>query len=520
MRSRNLPFRRTLTGLAVFVAAATVSAAPAHAGLIGGLLDTTTGLVDNTLGVVTAGWDRDATTAPVRLSTVADAIGADDLWARGITGSGIGVAVIDTGIAPVQGLDAPGKVVNGPDLSFESQSADYRYIDSFGHGTHMASIVAAKDSTGFRGIAPGAHIVNVKVGNYQGAVDVSQVVAAIDWVVAHRNDPGMNIRVLSLAYGTDGTQAYTSDPLTHAVESAWRNGIVVVAAAGNDGTERSSLVNPAYDPLVVAVGAADIKNTPSAADDTVAPFSSRGNSSRRVDVVAPGVSIAGLRNPGSTIDDANPNAVVDERFFRGSGTSQAAAVTSGAVALLLQARPSLTPDMVKALLRTSATPLANASLASQGAGRVNVYAAAVTGVPLGYSQSATRSTGTGSLEAARGTSHVASDDIELRGEQDIMGSPWVGATWAPTSTNGTAWNGGTWNGAEWTGACWCGTSFATTTWEGKSWTGKSWTGKSWTADEWTGKSWTGKSWTGKSWTGKSWTGKSWTGKSWTSPHLG
>jgi serine protease AprX len=514
MRSRSLS--RLLSGLALSTAVVASSAAPAQAGLLGGLLDTTTGLLDNTLGIVTAGWDDGTTTQPVRMSTVAAAIGADDLWARGITGTGIGIAVVDTGIAPVTGLDSAGKVVNGPDLSFESQSAEYRHIDSYGHGTHMASIAAGRDTSGFRGVAPGAHVVNLKVGNYQGAVDVSQVVAAIDWAVQHRNDPGLNIRVLSLAYGTDGVQSYQSDPLTHAVESAWRNGIVVVAAAGNDGTSRSTLVNPAYDPLVLAVGASDLKGTASAGDDTVAPFSSRGNSSRRVDLVAPGVSLLGLRTPGSTVDDAHPGAVVDERFFRGSGTSQAAAVTAGGVALLLQARPSLTPDMVKALVRTTATPLANAALSAQGSGRLDIYRAAYTSTPWSYRQGFTPSTGTGSLEAARGTSHVASEDIELRGEQDIMGMAWSGAAWAPQSSAGTAWTGGTWNGIEWAGTCWCGTSFATTTWEGKSWTGKSWTGKSWTADEWTGKSWTGKSWTGKSWTGKSWTGKSWTGKSWTS----
>ncbi|HVF76082.1 MAG TPA: S8 family serine peptidase [Acidimicrobiales bacterium] len=512
MRSYRLPVRRLLSGCSLMVAVAVGSAAPAEAGL----LSSTVGLVDSTLGIVTSGWDDGATTAPVSLSTVADAVGADELWKRGIDGTGIDVAVIDTGIAPVAGLDGAGKVVNGPDLSFESQAAEYRHFDTFGHGTHMASIVAGHDSAGFKGLAPGARIVNIKVGNYQGAVDVTQVIAAIDWVVQHRNDSGLNVRVLSLAYGTDGLQSYQLDPLTHAVESAWRNGIVVVASGGNDGTSRAALTNPAYDPRVLAVGASDLKGTVSALDDTVAAFSSRGNSSRRVDLVAPGVSVLGLRNPGSTIDDAHPDAVVNERFFRGSGTSQAAAVTAGSVALLLQARPSLSPDMVKALLRTTATPLVKGDLAGQGSGRLNIEAAALAAVPTTTSVTVAPSTGTGSLEAARGTSHVASDGIELTGERDIMGNPWNGSAWAPTSTAGTAWTAGTWNGAEWAGTCWCGESWTATTWEGKSWTGKSWTGKSWTADEWSGKSWTGKSWTGKSWTGKSWTGKSWTGKSWTS----
>ncbi|HEX7167604.1 MAG TPA: S8 family serine peptidase [Acidimicrobiales bacterium] len=504
--------RRVGAIAALTTASLVATAPPASAGLLGSLLGTVTGtvtgVVDSTLGILTPGWDDNATTPPVHLSTVADAVGTNDLWPRGFTGKTIGVAVVDSGVAPVGVLGEPGKVVNGPDLSFEGQTAAYAHADTFGHGTHMAGIVA--------GVAPGAHVVNMKVATREGAADVSQVIAAIDWVVAHRNDPGMNIRVLSLSYGTDSVQPYQVDPLAHAVESAWRNGIVVVVSGGNDGTTRGTLTNPATDPHVIAVGAADIKNTPSASDDVVAPFSSRGSASRTVDVVAPGVSIASLRTPGSTIDDAHPTARVDDRYFRGSGSSQAAAVTAGGVAVLLQARPSLTPDKVKALVRATATPLANTDARSQGRGRLNVAAAAQASVPYASTQLWTRSSGTGSLEASRGTSHVAADDIELRGEQDIMGSPWVPATWAPLATAGAAWTGGTWNGVEWTGSCWCGTSWASSTWSGKSWTGKSWTGKSWTGDEWAGKSWTGKSWTGDGWTGKSWTGKSWTGKSWTS----
>jgi serine protease AprX len=347
---------------------------------------------------------------------------------------------------------------------------------------------------------------------------VSQVIAAIDWAVQHRNDPGMNIRVISLSYGTDGLQDRRSDPLSAAVEAAWRNGIVVVVAGGNDGTDRSALVNPATNPFVLAVGADDLLGTVSASDDRVAPFSSRGNWNRYVDVIAPGVSIASLRDPGSTIDDAHPTAVVDQRFFRGSGTSQAAAVTAGAVALLLDARPSLTPDQAKALLKATATDVATNETRATGAGRIDVYRAARTSISSTTKQGWTPSTGTGSLEGARGTEHLTADGVELRGEVDVMGRPWNGAEWAPKAFAGQAWNDGWWNGVEWTGTCLCSDSWTGKSWTGKSWTGKSWTGKSWTNEAWTGKSWTGKSWTGDAWTGKSWTGKSWTGKSWTTPN--
>ena len=464
-----------------------------------------------------AGWDDGVTAPPVPLDVVTDAIGADELWRSGITGDGVDVAVIDTGMVPVTGLADPGKVVNGPDLSFDSQSDGHRYLDGFGHGTHMAGIIAGNDGAAgdFRGVAPGARLVNVKVGASDGAVDVSQVIAAIDWVVQHRDDDGMNIRVLSLSYGTDGTQDHLLDPLAYAVEVAWRHGIVVVVGAGNDGTDWPSLVNPATNPHVIAVGAADLHATASRSDDTVAPFSSRGTTARHADLVAPGVSIASLRNPGSVIDELHPEAVVDERFFRGSGTSQATAVAAGAAALLLDARPSLTPDGVKALLTSTATPVADATAQDQGAGLLDVRQAARASASSAASpQTWAYGSGTGSLELARGSVHVFDVGDPLEGEQDIFGRPWDGSAWAPAALAGTTWSDGTWNGSEWTGSCWCGDSWTGRTWIGSTWTGRTWTGRTWIGRTWIGRTWTGSSWTGRTWAGSTWTGRTWVGRTW------
>ena len=162
--------------------------------------------------------------------------------------------------------------------------------------------------------------------------------------------------MLNLSFGTDGTQDYRLDPLAFAAEVAWRNGIVVVAAAGNEGFGNAKLNNPAYDPFVIAVGADDTRGTAGSGNDLVPAFSARGDT-RGVDFVAPGKSVISLRVPGSYLDTNHPAGRVGERFFRGTGTSQAAAVTSGAVALLLQQRPNLTPDQVKYILRQWAAPL-------------------------------------------------------------------------------------------------------------------------------------------------------------------
>ncbi len=230
---------------------------------------------------------------------------ADEYWKAGYTGAGIDVALIDSGVVPVEGLTQPGKVINGPDLSFESQADNLRYLDTFGHGTHMAGIIAGRDTDtpitnlntdAFMGIAPGSRIVNIKVADSNGATDVSQVLAAIDWVVQHRTDNGMNIRVVNLSFGTDGNQSYVLDPLAFAVEQAWRAGIVVVVAAGNDGNG-FALRNPASDPYVIAVGASESAKTRTKIS-SVMDFSNCGTTDRYVDVVVPGKSIVSLRSPG------------------------------------------------------------------------------------------------------------------------------------------------------------------------------------------------------------------------------
>jgi serine protease AprX len=333
--------------------------------------------------------------------------------------------------------------------------------------------------------------------------------------VQHAHDSGFNIRVINLSYGTPSTQSPSVDPLDYAVENAWRAGIVVVVAAGNDGTNRSVLADPANDPLVLAVGADDPNNTDSVGDDSAASFSQLGPvNGRHVDLLAPGVHVLGLRDPGSYIDDNNPSAVVNSRFFRGSGTSQATAVVSGLAALYLSKNPSATPDQVKrALMQTATVPNAvkNAGYTNVGVPDVNK----ALGQHPTYTQAATGATGTGSLEAARGGVHVNDGTSDLTGEQDIFGQAWNGATWAALSSSGNAWNGGTWNGSTWTGSTWTGS-----TWDGSTWTGHTWDGSTWTSIEWSGNTWTGSTWTGSTWTGSTWTGSTWTGSTWASSTWG
>lgn len=481
--------------------------------------------------------DKDANS----LYNVTKTIGAQDAWGRTdksgqkITGKGVGVALIDSGVTPVKGLADSTGVVNGPDLSFESQADNLRYLDTFGHGTHMAGIITGrdpevvdgkeKDPGHFVGVAPDAKLVNVKVASADGAADVSQVIAGIDWVVTHRNDPGLNIRVLNLSFGTDSVQDVQLDPLSHAVEAAWRNGIVVVVAAGNNGASASRLSMPAVNPYVIAVGAADSQGTVDRKDDTVADFSSRGNTSRHADLVAPGKSLVSLRDPNSYIDAHYPGGLVSndpsQRFFRGSGTSQATAVVSGAAALLLQQRPNLGPDQVKKLLMSSAQQMPKTDLLSQGEGQLDIKGAFDTATPY-YMQVHKVSLGMGSLEKSRGTAHVAdASGTQLTGEQDIFGHAWDGTVWSAEASAGTAWEGGTWNGNAWAGDGWDGgSSWAGQTWSGQTWSGQTWSGQTWSGQTWSNATWTGQTWSGQTWSGQTWSGQTWSGGYWSTSDWG
>ena len=478
----------------------------------------------------TLGYDPDTDTGG--LNAITQIIDAQAAWKSGYTGQGVDVALIDSGVAPVQGLTS-GNVVNGPDLSFDSQNPNGTlYVDEFGHGTHMASLIAGRDKvqnnkgmgyvnqsgSGFVGVAPDARVINLKVASADGGADVSQVIAAINWVTQHAHDPGLNIRVLSLSYGTKSTQSYTLDPLAYAAEQAWRKGIFVVVAGGNDGaTDTSGLADPAMDPLVMAVGADDPNGTIPVTDDFVPTFGTHGTNTRHVDVVAPAVHVLGLRVPGSYVDTNNPNAAVGSRFIRGSGTSQATAIVAGAAAVVLQKYPSMTPNVLKSSLMLGAVPMSGSSATYRGSGLINIANSLATG-GSNANQAATASTGTGSLEAARGGAHVVNSTTgaELKGEYDAFGAAWNAQAWAAAVAKDTSWVGGAWNGSTITGSDWSGTSWAGNSWLSQYWTANLWDGTSWSSHFWTSHYWTSTGWNSQYWTDSSWASQYWTAGSWSS----
>jgi serine protease AprX len=385
-----------------------------------------------------------AATAPALL---ADVVSADELWRAGIDGRGVDVAVIDSGVTPVAGL--AGDVVYGPDFSDEALIPNLANLDGLGHGTHMAGIITGQDgASGSTGIAPRSRIVSLKVASHDGHTTVESVIRALDWVVAQKKSKVYNIRVVNLSFGVDGITEYVGDPLSIAVEEAWKAGIVVVVSAGNDGSAATSLGSPATDPYVIAVGAADLAGTAATNDDTIAPFSSIGNALRAPDFVAPGVGIVSQRVPGSLIDEAYPEARIGATMFRGNGTSQSAAVVSGLAALMVQADPTITPDLVKARLKLSATPLANVSSRLQGAGMVDVLDALRLRAPekSAFQQKFTKS-GKDPLKTLTKLREAAlkgktTQNVEAEGA--LEGNRWRGNRWREDGWKGNRWRGDHW----------------------------------------------------------------------------
>jgi serine protease AprX len=501
-------------------------------GLLGGLA--VVGV--SALALVAAGVTWGATsyspaTDPYSMYNITQQTGAAAWWNAGYTGKGIDVALIDTGVAPVPALAGAGKIVNGPDFSLESQKPALTHLDTNGHGTFMAGLIAGHDAaltapyasapaSAYRGMAPDARIVNVKVGVADGGVDVTQVIAAVDWVVQHAHDPGFNIRVINLSYGTNSTQAYTADPLAYAIEQAWKHGIVVVVAAGNTGYQRGNnapgLADPGYDPYAIAVGGYDTMGTAAFNDDMMGNYSASSagcGSCKNPDFVAVGSHLQGLRVPGSYIDQAHPEGLISSSYFRGSGTSEATAIASGTIALILQKYPSLTPDQVKRFISSNGQKVPGADSQAQGGGEINLNVLA-TKTPQSYSQSFTKSTGTGTLEAARGSDHLTLNGVVLSGEKDIFGHSFSTSGIAALEASGSSWSGGAWNGSSWSGSSWSGSSWSGLSWSGSSWSGSSWSGLTWSGNTWSGSSWSGSSWSGSSWSGSSWSGSSWSGGSW------
>lgn len=434
---------------------------------------------------------------------------APSAWASGLDGDDVGVAVIDTGINNTG--DLAGKVTGGYDFSGEGSYA----TDSFGHGTFVAGIIAATGAASngaVKGVAPGVHLISLKVAGANGSSDVVRVISAIQWAVNHAAKH--DIRVLNLSLGTDSTQSWTIDPLNAAVEGAWRAGLVVTVAAGNAGS--SGITKPGDDPYVITVGSSDDATTVDASDDAIPLFSSTGPTSAGVakpDLVAPGAHLVSLRSSGSTVDTEFPASRVEPAYFRGSGTSFSAPQVAAAVAVLLQQRPSLTNNQVKALLTTTASPLPGVPATAQGSGALDIRAllAAPTG-PVA-NQGLAYSDGSGSPFKSEGS-------LIHAGGPPADSVAWNSAAWKSAAWNSAAWNGAAWNSAAWNSAAWnsapwgVGADTTSAAWNAYRWSSAAWNGYDWHSAAWNSAAWNSAAWNSAAWNSAAWNSAAWNSAAW------
>lgn len=315
----------------------------------------------------------------------------------GYDGSGIGVAIIDSGVANWHDDLGAQRVAHFVDFVSDAANA----LDGYGHGTHVAGIIAGSgyDSAGARrGIAPGASLIVLRVLDETGDGHISDVIAAIDYAVEHRAQ--FNIRVINLSVASGVYESFTTDPLTLAARRAVEAGIVVVTAAGNHGqtargaAQHGGITSPGNAPWVLTVGATDHRMTTARGDDAVAGFSSRGptliDRMMKPDLVAPGVAIESLADAHSTLYSLHPAArlwgTVDTAtapYMSLTGTSMAAPVVAGTIALMLDANAALTPNLVKAILHYTAETRTRFAVTAQGAGFLNARGAVQLAAALG-----------------------------------------------------------------------------------------------------------------------------------------
>jgi serine protease AprX len=480
----------------------------------------------------------------------------------GVDGSGVTVALVDTGVADTGELSVQHVNVSG--------DADG---DGLGHGTFLAGLIAGNGAASdgdYAGAAPGASILDVQVADAQGTTSLSKVLAGLQEVSDRARDDS-NLKVVNLALSTGSPLPPWFDPLTRGLDSLWGQGLTVVVASGNDG--KNAVSSPASDPLLLAVGSVDENDTAKRQDDRVADFSAydRTFGTSRPDVVAPGVSLVSLRALGSIADNENPSARVQDKYFKGTGTSMSAALTSGLVAGLLSERAALTPDEVKRVVMDSAYDTGKLKRRKgAGAGGVDLAKAISTDVadtkPLKYktskadggpSEADTQAWAnfgaaweSGDLKAAvqawramspqtrRWAADAWSLAVLMRAltmeEGDFEGRRWAGRRWATQDWEGRRWATDDWVGRRWAKVNWDGRRWAEDNWEGRRWAGRRWASDDWLAfawtlrsdpdsskiksewadDEWEGRRWAGRRWASDDWAGRRWAADAWDGRRW------
>ena len=431
-------------------------------------------------------------------------------------GAGVTIAVVDTGVA-----DSP---------EFSGRLTHYAVpgttrgksglADEFGHGTFVAGVAAAAgaETAAYAGVAPGAHVLDIRVAGADGSTDLITVLKGLQKAA----ELGADVVNLSLSSGSQ--LPYQVDPLTIALQRLWQSGVVVVVPSGNDGENGTgSVTSPGIDPTLLTVGASDEKLTAGRSDDVVAPFSGRGPTPQgdvKPDLVAPGTSLVSVRAPGSYVDQSfGATAAIGTSYFRGSGTSFATSAVAGAVATLLAEKPDLTPDQVKAMVMgTTYTTGGFTEANAAGTGGLDLAALLAAEAPA--------------VPAAEDDAPPAGDEVAWRAFlQALMdddraaaakawaaispaGHRWAGHRWGGHRWGGHRWGANSWSGHRWAGHRWAGGGVSAEEWEMRFWAGHRWAGHRWGSDDWVGHRWAGHRWANDEFAGHRWAGHRWAQEEW------
>ena len=369
-----------------------------------------------------------------------DSVQAPKAWSNA-TGKGVGVAVVDTGIAGTlpdfrtSQSDSTSRVVATASTNPYATSDN----DSYGHGTHVAGIIAGNGGNrpssdpldgDYVGVAPDANLISVKVADEKGDATVLDAIYGLQFVVDYKST--YNIRVVNLSLESSDPQSYKTDPLDAAAEAAWFNGIVVVAAAGNRGTDADAVnYAPGNDPYVISVGGVDDQGTKNTLDDSIASWSSRGTTQdgfAKPDVLAPGAHIVSDLAPNSAFTTLCPTCIVGGQYIRAGGTSMAAPMVSGAVADMLQVRSNLTPDQVKAAIVGGGRKVGGTSTSEVSANDLVYGGIPSTNPNQGLTPNNMIKASTGQIDYSRST--------------------WSRSTWSRST-----WSRSTWSRSTWSCAC-------------------------------------------------------------------
>jgi serine protease AprX len=463
---------------------------------------------------------------------------ADQAWSQGVTGQGIGVAVIDTGISAGNPDFSDGSGSSRVTAQVAVSTNTNNTNDGQGHGTHVAGIIGGNGQQmngSYIGIAPEARLINVKAGNDSGQATISDLISALQWTFNNRQ--AQNIRVVNLSLHSSVAESYKTDPICAAVEALWFNGVFVVVASGNTGGIPDQC--PGTDPFVMTVGATDDAGTSAISDDSVTSWTTRGvtlDGYRKPEVYAPGRGIVSVSDPNTILFRQNPQKVVGSSYLTLSGTSMASPVVAGVAALALQAHPTWTPDQLKCTIVSTARSISggaavvsainvvNRTAPATGCNRniqpnqmlASVAVVAPAAVIAQVMQSTNRSATAQALGLQPAVFAKAANTGPLGAPLPLSQLTWDSISWDSISWDSISWDAISWDSISWDSISWDSISWDSISWDSISWDSISWDSISWDSISWDSISWDSISWDSISWDSISWDSISWDSISWDS----